>query len=452
MPNLRERAAEKRKPKIGRMGAAAPPRVLPGGPLVFKPTTVAHGGTSVARDETGKVWLVANALPGEVVEAEPRGRQGGVAVATATAIVEASLRRVAPRCPHFGPAPSRPDFLTQCGGCQWQHAAYDYQLELKRQVVEEAWARAGLRLPPDAPVLGMDEPWRYRIRGEFEAITTSGGVRFGFHRQRSHAVQPITTCPIHDERIERALVAFAQAASEQRLANVQNLLLTVEPEGPGLLWRLRFKGGDSAWPRERFAGRVAELLPDQVLLDEAMTLQFWGLTFRVGNDTFVQTNYGQMLALYRTALEMLAPSQEDHVLDLYAGIGTISVAVARDAGQVTAVEENPRAVQLGRLNARINEARVDYVVGKVESALRQIRVGRHSAAVLDPPRAGCEPAALAEILRLGPDRVVYISCEPSTHARDLAALVTGGYRVRRAAIVDMFPQTYHIESVALLER
>ncbi len=226
----------------------------------------------------------------------------------------------------------------------------------------------------------------------------------------------------------------------------------MEPEGPGLLWRMRFKGESAGWPRDAFAARVAELLPDVVLLDDAMTLQFWGLTFRVASDTFVQTNYQQMLALYRTALEMLSPAAGDRVLDLYAGIGTISAAIAREGAHVTAIEENPRAVQMGRLNARINDARVDYLVGKVETALRKVRIGQHSAAVLDPPRAGCEPAALAEILRLGPDRVVYISCEPSTHARDLAALVRGGYRVRRAAVVDMFPQTYHIESVALLER
>ena len=149
---------------------------------------------------------------------------------------------------------------------------------------------------------------------------------------------------------------------------------------------------------------------------------------------------------------ILGPPPEGSVLDLYAGIGTISVAVARNAAGVTAIEENPHAVQLGRLNARINAARVEYVAGKVETALREVRIGRHQAVILDPPRAGCEPAALAELIRLGPDRIVYVSCEPSTHARDLVGLVRGGYRVRRAAIVDMFPQTYHIESAVLLER
>ena len=410
-------------------------------PLILRPASPAHGGAAVARDD-GKVWLVNYALPGEVVEAEPRGRQGGVAVADATRVIEASPHRVTAPCPYFG----------QCGGCQLQHAAYAHQLELKRQVVEEAWSRAGLRLPPDTAVLGMDDPWRYRIRGEFEALASAGGWRFGFHRMRSHSVLSIDSCLIHDRRIESALPAFAQAANELELKGLQNLLLTVEPTGHGLLWRLRFHGREPKWPRDEFAHRVAELLPEAVLLDDAMSLEFWDMTFRVRSDTFVQTNYQQMLVLYSTALSMLAAQPGDRILDLYAGIGTISVAAARDSAGVTAIEENPHAVQLGRLNARINSARVEYLPGKVETELRGVRLGRHQAVILDPPRAGCEPAALAELIRLGAERLVYVSCEPSTHARDLVGLVRGGYRVRRAAIVDMFPQTYHIESVALLER
>ena len=410
-------------------------------PLILRPSSPAHGGAAVARDD-GKVWLVNYALPGELVEAEPRGRQGGVAVALTTRVIEASPHRVTAPCPYFG----------ACGGCQLQHAAYSHQLDLKRQVVEEAWARAGLRLPPDTAVLGMDDPWRYRIRGEFEAVAGSDGWRFGFHRLRSHSVLAIDTCMIHHARIERALPAFAQAANELRLAGLQNLLLTTEPTTNGLLWRLRFRGREPRWPRDEFAHRVAELLPDSTLLDEAMTLEFWDMTFRVRSDTFLQTNYRQMLVLYRVALEMLGPKSDERILDLYAGIGTISIAVARSAAAVTAIEENPHAVQLGRLNARINSARVEFLPGKVETVLRDIRLGQHQAGILDPPRAGCEAAALGELIRLGPERLVYVSCEPSTHARDLIGLVRGGYRIRRAAIVDMFPQTYHIESVALLER
>jgi 23S rRNA (uracil1939-C5)-methyltransferase len=199
--------------------------------------------------------------------------------------------------------------------------------------------------------------------------------------------------------------------------------------------------------------RVQELLPEVALLDDSIDLELWGLHFRVRSDTFVQANHRQMPVLYRTALDMLAVSPSDRVLDLYAGIGTISLAAAREAGAVTAVEENPRAVALGRLAARINgTANVEFVTGRVESTLKKVRLGEHDALIADPPRAGFEQAALAEVLRLGTERIAYVSCEPSTQARDVALLIRGGYRLRRAAIVDMFPQTYHIESVVLLER
>jgi 23S rRNA (uracil1939-C5)-methyltransferase len=410
--------------------------------MILKGEAPAHGGAVIAH-EGGRAVLLYYAMPGEVVEAELGGRRGGLAIARAGRVVEPSPDRVEPPCPHFG----------ECGGCQWQHARYERQLEFKRRVVEEAWQGAGLRLPPDTPVLGMEDPWRYRIRGEFEAAhRPDGTIELGFHRMRRHAVLPVRACPIHDERIERGMLAFGQAATELGLRGLQTVLLTVEPTGSGLLWRARHKGR-RAEGDPRLAARVAELLPDLVLLDDSMSLEFWGMTFRVRSETFVQTNYRQMLVLYRAALDMLAPGPDDAVLDLYAGIGTIGLAVARRAGSVTAIEENPVAMRLAGVNARINGvANLRTLPGRVEEALRQVRVGQHGAAVLDPPRAGCEPAAIAELLRLGPERLVYVSCEPTTHARDIALLVRGGYRVRRAAVVDMFPHTYHVESVALLER
>jgi 23S rRNA (uracil1939-C5)-methyltransferase len=397
----------------------------------------------IGHDE-GRAVLVYYALPGELVEAAPRGRQGGLLATRTERVLEASPDRVEPRCPHFG----------ECGGCHWQHSRYQRQLELKRQVVEHVWRGAGLRLPADTPALGMDVPWRYRIRGEFEAsYRPEQPVELGFHRQRSHSVLPVRTCPIHDERIERAMLAFRQAASELGVSGLKTLLLTVEPTGKGLLWRARRQGPGGPEVVAALGQRVAELLPDLVLLDESMNLEFWDLAFRVRSDTFVQTNYQQMLVLYQLALDMVGAGPGDSVLDLYAGIGTLGIPLARSARAVTAIEENPAAVQLSRLNSRINRTpNFRTLPGKVEAALRQVRLGDHQAAILDPPRAGCDPAALAELLRLSPERLVYVSCEPSTHARDIAMLVRGGYRLRRAAIVDMFPQTYHVETVALLER
>jgi 23S rRNA (uracil1939-C5)-methyltransferase len=411
--------------------------------MILRGESPAHGGAVIAH-EGGRAVLLYYAMPGEVVEAELSGRRGGLAIARASRVVEPSPDRVEAPCPHFG----------ECGGCQWQHARYERQLEFKRRVVEEAWQGAGLRLPPDTPVLGMDDPWRYRIRGEFEAAHgPDGTVELGFHRMRRHAVLPVRACPIHDERIERGMLAFGRAATELGLRSLQTVLLTVEPTGRGLLWRAQHRGRRAQGGDAELAARVADLLPDLVLLDDSMSLDFWGLTFRVRSDTFVQTNYRQMLVLYRAALDLLAPGPDDAVLDLYAGIGTIGLTVARQAGSVTAIEENPVAMRLAGVNARINGvANLRTLPGRVEEALRKVRVGQHHAAVLDPPRAGCEPGAIAELLRLGPERLVYVSCEPTTHARDIALLVRGGYRVRRAAIVDMFPHTYHVESVALLER
>ncbi len=308
-------------------------------------------------------------------------------------------------------------------------------------------AAAGHAGPRHGRPLALPDP------GEFEGVYRAEGFAFGFHRLRSHSVLPIRTCPIHDLRIERAMLAFGKAVEELGLQGVQNLLLTVEPTGPGLLWQIRFRNRPPGGAGEALPDRVAQLLPDQVLLDDSMSLDFWDLSFRVRSDTFVQTNYRQMLVLYRAVLDMLEPGPGDRVLDLFAGIGTISLAIARQAGGVTAFEENPHAVALSRLNARINDiTNFKAQPGRVEETLRQVRMGEHNAAVLDPPRAGCAPAALGELLRLGPERLVYVSCEPSTHARDIALLVRGGYRLRRAVVVDMFPQTSHVETVALLER
>jgi 23S rRNA (uracil1939-C5)-methyltransferase len=411
--------------------------------MIIRGEAPAHGGAVIGHDE-GRAVLVYYALPGELVEAAPRGRQGGLLAARTERVLEPSPDRVEARCPHFG----------ECGGCHWQHSRYQRQLELKRQVVEHVWRGAGLRLPADTPVIGMDVPWRYRIRGEFEASYRPGQpVELGFHRQRSHSVLPIRTCPIHDERIERAMLAFRRAASELGVSGLKTLLLTVEPTGKGLLWRARRQGAGGPEVVTALGQRVAELLPDLVLLDDSMNLEFWDLAFRVRSDTFVQTNYMQMLVLYQVALEMVEAGPADAVLDLYAGIGTLGIPLARSARAVTAIEENPAAVQLSHLNSRINSTpNFRTLPGTVETALRQVRMGDHQAAILDPPRAGCDPAALAELLRLSPERLVYVSCEPSTHARDVAMLLRGGYRLRRAAVVDMFPQTYHVETVALLER
>lgn len=414
---------------------------------ILRPEKAVHGGTVLAR-EGGRVVFVHQALPGETVRTEPLGRRGGAAFARAVEVLSPSPDRVPARCPHFG----------VCGGCQWQHASYAAQLRLKLAVVQEVWERAGLRLPPTTPILGMEDPWRYRIRGEFEAFyqrRDDGGREpvLGFHRMRSHRVVPIRECPIHHERIERGLLAFGAAARELGVSGLVNLHLTAEPAGPGLLWRLRYQRRQDEAQTPDLVAAVQRALPDVVLLDGSMRYDVLGLQFRVRPDTFIQTNHRQTGVLYGTALEMLAASPHDRVLDLFCGMGTMSLAAARQAGSILGIEENPQAVRLAELAARINEVgNVRFEAASVEDALPRLRAGSCDAALLDPPRAGLEPAAIAQLLRLSPHRIVYVSCEPSTQGRDVALLLAGGYRVRRAALVDMFPHTYHVESIAQLER
>ncbi|MGH7910160.1 MAG: class I SAM-dependent RNA methyltransferase, partial [Candidatus Dormibacteraceae bacterium] len=325
---------------------------------------------------------------------------------------------------------------------------------------QEVWARAGLRLPPGTPILGMEDPWRYRVRGEFEAFyrhlegaAAGRELVLGFHRMRSHRVVPIEECPIHHQRIERGLLAFRSAARRLAVRGMVNLHLTAEPEGPGLLWRVRYQRREDGAQTPALIAAVQETLPDVVLLDSSMRYDVLGLQFRVRSDTFIQTNHRQTPVLYGAALEMLGATREDRVLDLFCGIGTMSLAAARQAGSALGIEENPQAVRLAELAARINEVpNARFFAGRVEDKLADVRVGACDLALLDPPRAGVEPAALAQLLRLGPRRIVYVSCEASTQARDVARLLAGGYRLRRAALVDMFPHTYHVESIALLER
>ena len=415
--------------------------------VIVRAEKAVHGGTVLARDG-GRVVFVHQALPGETVRTAPLGRRGGASFARAVEVLSPSPDRVSPRCPHFG----------VCGGCQWQHASYEAQLRLKLAVVQEVWERAGLRLPPRTPILGMEDPWRYRIRGEFEALYRrredgSREVVLGFHRMRSHQVVPLTECPIHHQRIERGLLAFGAAARELEVNGLVNLHLTAEPDGPGLLWRLRYQRREHETQTPALVAVVQQALPDVVLLDGSMRYDVLGLQFRVRPDTFIQTNHRQTGILYGTALDMLRAAGTDRVLDLFCGMGTMSLAAARQAGSVIGIEENPQAIRLAQLAARINEvAGVRFLAGKVEETLPGLRAGSCDAALLDPPRAGLEPAAIGELLRLGPPRIVYVSCEPSTHARDVMRLVSGGYRLRRAALVDMFPHTYHVESIALLER
>jgi len=401
---------------------------------------LAHGGAALARID-GRVVFVEGAAPGETVEAEVTHRRKDFWRAETRDVLEPSPHRVEPPCPYVAAG---------CGGCQLQHLAYAEQLAQKRVVLHQQLQRARLDWPLEQiRVRGMDDPWRYRIRGEFHVLRRGGTAQLGFYRKHTYQTLPIDSCLIHVEAIERALPAFAMAAAHPAAQRVQALQLTWAPGKRDLLWAPYPPG--SADPE--FGRRAGALLPELNLNDDSIGMEDDGRQFRVRPEVFVQVNDRQRGVLYEEALAFLEPGSQDRVVDAYAGIGMLSARLAPRAGEVVCLEESPYAVRLGELNMQLNGCEtVRYVRGRVEDTLPKVP-GPIAGLALDPPRAGCAERALQAIREAAPSRVVYISCEPSTLARDLGRLCQGGpYRLIAVTLVDMFPQTYHIETVARLQR
>ncbi len=401
---------------------------------------LAHGGAAVARVE-GRVVFVEGAAPGEAVEAVVTHRGRDFWRAETRSVLQPSPHRVDPPCPYVG---------LGCGGCQLQHVSYSEQLAQKRQVLYQQLGRAHLDWPLDRiEVRGMGDPWRYRIRGEFHVLRQSGAAHLGFYRKHTYQTLPIDSCLIHAEAIERSLFAFARASEHPDAQRVQALQLTWARGTQDLLWAPYPPG--SADPE--FGARAAALLPALNLTDDSIGMQDDGRHFRVRPEAFVQVNARQRVVLYERALEYVEPQAGERVVDAYAGIGMLSARLAARAREVICLEESPYSVRLGQINMQLNDcSNVRYLRGRVEDTLPSVP-SPIDALVLDPPRAGCTERAVEAIRMAAAPRVVYLSCEPSTMARDLVRLCALlGYRLTDVSLVDMFPQTYHIECIARLQR
>jgi 23S rRNA (uracil1939-C5)-methyltransferase len=404
-----------------------------------------HGGACIARSDEGEVILVDGAIPGELCVVELRHRRKKVWYGVVAEVLEVSPHRLHPPCP----------YVPECGGCQLQHVEYAHQLDLKRDIVLDAMHRQKVEVG-EVRVHGMDDPWRYRWRGEFHVVPGAHGLRdagLGFNRARSWTAIAVDDCLIHHDTIARSLPALRDAVHRGGREGLNVLHLTVGDDGRELLLR----------PKPRRALDVAAVdeaarsLPHDVHWNtDSTTLHWRGHMFRVMPESFVQVNQSQVDVLYGLALQALGDVRGARVVDGYAGIGVLSTAIAETAGEVVCIEENPVAVHMGRLNARMNgvEERLRYVCAPVEKALAQVAAEAPvDAVVLDPPRAGCEGGVTGWLALAGPPRVVYVSCDPATLARDLHVLVSSGpYAVAGFDLVDMFPQTHHVESVVGLHR
>jgi 23S rRNA (uracil1939-C5)-methyltransferase len=400
-----------------------------------------HGGVCLSRLDDGTALFIDGTLPGETVEVELHHRKGRVWFAHAVDVVVASAHRATAPCPYYG----------ECGGCQLQHITYPEQLELKREILQDAMRRQHVVLPGDVPVHGMADPWRYRWRGEFHVVPGEMGMadaRLGFNRMRSWRPVAIDDCLIHHPRITESLPALRELVRGPA-PELTALHLTAGESGDELLLRPRPRSALHPSAVDEHA-RAA----DQRWSTTFTTLQWRGLSFRVSPDTFIQVNWGALDALYGAALRGLGQVDGRALVDAYAGIGVLACGLARHGAAVVCIESNHDSAHLGVLNAAMNDCadRVHYIRSAVEDALPAAAVDA-DAVVVDPPRAGCDPRVTGWLALAGPQRIVYISCDPATLARDLRVLtVSGPYRIEALELVDMFPQTHHIESVVTLHR
>ncbi|PKM41545.1 MAG: 23S rRNA (uracil(1939)-C(5))-methyltransferase RlmD [Firmicutes bacterium HGW-Firmicutes-9] len=437
--------------------------------LVVIIESLTNEGQGVARVEGFAVFVVG-ALAGEEVKAHVIKVQPTYAIAKAVEIIKPSPDRVRPACPVF----------SQCGGCTLWHLSYPAQLRQKQQFVLDALTRlGGFTSVPMQPIVGMEDPTRYRNKGSFPFSVLGNAAVFGFYAERSHRLVPFSDCLIQDERIvdaARRVAAWAntcgvpvydETTGEGQLRHVVarttaegELMVTVVTKGQlkkkdDLLSFL--ENCDSVWHNENpkltnvVFGEKFTLLAGR----SALTETIGGKRFSVSPQSFLQVNRVQTQVLYDTAREFLAAKDNETVVDGYCGVGTISLFIAEDCKRVIGIEQVAPAIEDAKANATANGVKnAEFICGNVEDVLPRLfsREGGVDAIVLDPPRKGCEEAALEAIAKSTAKRVVYVSCNPATLARDCKYLAAHGFTLSAVRPVDMFPQTCHVESVVLMER
>jgi len=405
---------------------------------------MAHGGAALGRHE-GKVVFVPYAIPGEEVLVEIVEDKGRYARGRLVEVLAPSTQRVPPPCPHFGSHATVA--AVGCGGCHWQHIAYEAQLAFKQRIVQDQLERIGcFESVPVKPVIESPEPWRYRNHVQF-ALDEQG--RLGFMAAESQRVVPIEECYIMHPLLDEVFGALDLELPELKRLSLRcgvntgqrmAVFETYEDEPFELEVDLPvscvFLLSD---------GRTATLI-GQEYISEVLA----GQEYRISARSFFQANTLQAEKLVRLVRDYLAPTGSEVLLDAYCGVGVFGLSLVGEVGQVIGVEESPNAVADARFNAGLAD-NVEFVEGRVEEVLPSLGVPI-DLVVLDPPRQGCASETLTALAGLIPAKIVYVSCDPATLARDSRRLVQAGYQLDEVQPVDMFPQTYHIESVALLRR
>lgn len=400
-------------------------------------TDIVYGGNAFGRHE-GKAVFVPYALPGERVEVRIIDERKRYAVAEVVRVLDAAPQRVTPPCPYFGPG--------LCGGCQWQHIDYPAQLAYKEKIVRDQLTRfGGLVDPLVHPVIASPDPWAYRSRATLHA---AGDGQLGYIATDGRTIMPVETCLI----IRPELLDAFQSLTADDIAGARRVRLQTGSGDDVIVIATADESLDDEQTSPPAPGDEPVQVADSVDTADMATVEIiiHGRTFQVTGGSFFQVNLPQAAMLVEHVLRRLELTGEGRLLDLYAGVGLFTAFLAAEARQVTAIEANPTAAR----DAQVNLApfgNVLYIGDTVENALAKVS-GRFDATVVDPPRSGLSRRALAQLVEHEPARIVYVSYDPASLARDTKALVAAGYTFVDAQPLDMFPQTHHVEIIATFVR
>lgn len=441
--------------------------------LELEITDLTHDGRGVSHLQDYAIF-VPGALPGERVQVQISQVKKHYAQGSLRKIITSSEARISPQCAIY----------PRCGGCQIQHLNYQAQLAAKESQVTQTLKRIAKLQVPILPIVGMEEPWQYRNKALFPFDRASDGrVLLGCFEMGTHTVVDLDHCPIQHQG-QRLAIAKVRELVEEYGLSIYN-----EETGKGLLRHLLLRSGfktgemllglittGEPFPRaQEFASALAASFENlvgvvrninskrtNVILGERTELlwgrpilydQILGLRFAISATSFFQVNPLGMELLYSKVLA--AAGDYSVAVDAYCGIGSIALLLAKKGAKVYGIETIPSAIVDANANAKLNEIdNVTFIQGKVEEILPKLleRQLEPDLVVLDPPRKGCEEVVLAAIAKSQIPKIVYVSCNPSTLARDLAILSQKGYQTTWVQPVDMFPQTYHTECVAQLMR
>ncbi|MEO8596122.1 MAG: class I SAM-dependent RNA methyltransferase [Candidatus Solibacter sp.] len=382
-----------------------------------------YGGDGLARLD-GRVVFAPFVLPGERILARAEHEKPGLVRARMLEVLESSPQRVAAPCPVYG----------RCGGCHYQHAPYEFQVETKRAILAEAIGRLGKIAPPEQIGTVFAEPFGYRNRVQVHVEEK----RLGYREARSHNLCAITACPVGSPKINEAIGALAKMQKDWRWPRFIKSLEIFTDET-----QVQINVLETDRPvARRFFDWCAHEIPGVV----EGALDYRG-EFRVSSNSFFQVNRFLIDRLVEVALD---GAEGESALDLYAGVGLLSMPLARKFREVTAVESGAGAVRDLQFNAeRAGLANLLAISQTAEEHLAELEKAP-DLIVLDPPRTGLGKTVVARLSELKPRQITIVACDPATLARDLAGLVAAGYRVDAMTLIDLFPQTYHIETVVRL--